>query len=354
MPAKKQIMLMRIKTKLGLRATLLLTAIWSFSTNAVAYDFEVDGICYRITSNNTVAMSCITPDDEYGGYYETYDIVVPEKVNYNGITYTVTSIGGDDTEGIGPVKSISLPNTIIIIEDNAFFNCIDMESITIPNSVTTIGSEVFGFYERGVQNIYGYGYPVSSLRSVVIGKSVKTIGRGSFYTGSSYIGDDAIECLKEIYCLANVPPQTDVYTFQPYGYNYSGDRWNCGEEQTGGAFSGIYEIVDNFGGNFNFENYIDYRIYEEATLYVPRESVNDYKNAPEWCMFKHIVGIDVPADIPEDVNGDGSVNITDVNKLIEVIISTKYETDLTIYDVNGDGAVNISDVNQVVHHILRQ
>ncbi len=51
-----------------------------------------------------------------------------------------------------------------------------------------------------------------------------------------------------------------------------------------------------------------------------------------------------------DVNGDGSVNISDVNAIISAILAGEAYT--TAADVNGDGNVNISDVNAIIAIIL--
>ncbi len=52
---------------------------------------------------------------------------------------------------------------------------------------------------------------------------------------------------------------------------------------------------------------------------------------------------------PGDVNGDGEVNIADVNALIDMVLSGDV---LPSGDVNGDGEVNIADVNAVIDVIL--
>ena len=53
--------------------------------------------------------------------------------------------------------------------------------------------------------------------------------------------------------------------------------------------------------------------------------------------------------ITGDVNGDGTVNITDVNQVINCILKGDYNVGA---DANSDGLVNISDVNQVISIIL--
>ena len=50
-----------------------------------------------------------------------------------------------------------------------------------------------------------------------------------------------------------------------------------------------------------------------------------------------------------DVNGDGEVNISDINAVIDAILSGQT---IAAADVNGDGEVNISDINSVIDYIL--
>jgi hypothetical protein len=50
-----------------------------------------------------------------------------------------------------------------------------------------------------------------------------------------------------------------------------------------------------------------------------------------------------------DVNGDGEVNIADVNAIIEMILTGNMRPE---GDVNGDTEINIADVNAVIGIIL--
>ncbi len=50
-----------------------------------------------------------------------------------------------------------------------------------------------------------------------------------------------------------------------------------------------------------------------------------------------------------DVNGDGVINITDVNYVIDLVLSGNY---ISVADVNSDGQVNISDLNVIIELIL--
>ena len=116
--------------------------------------FTVDNVCYRITSTypqNEVAVTydwCYINDGtgstRYTGPY-TGDVIIPEYVTDNSVTYTVTSIDAHALHGRSSVTSISLPNTIISIGQEAFRNCSGLTSITIPESVTSIGNHAFQY-----------------------------------------------------------------------------------------------------------------------------------------------------------------------------------------------------------------
>ena len=124
-----------------------------------AYDFEVDGIYYDINGNEaTVARS---PNYNYSG-----DVVIPSSVTYQGTTRTVTAIGNRAFVGCY-VSSVSMPNTILEIDERAFYYCENLTSVTIPNSVVTIGQMAF--------------YYCPAMTSAIIGNSVTTIGAYAFY-----------------------------------------------------------------------------------------------------------------------------------------------------------------------------
>ena len=54
-----------------------------------------------------------------------------------------------------------------------------------------------------------------------------------------------------------------------------------------------------------------------------------------------------------DVNGDGEINIADVNALIYIILGNISDNDFASRaDVNGDSEVNIADVNTLIDIIL--
>lgn len=79
-------------------------------------------------------------------------------------------------------------------------------------------------------------------------------------------------------------------------------------------------------------------------------------------LFTTVMGDEVTMDdetctvnkrLKGDVNGDGVVNISDINAVISVILSGNASQGHTrMADVNSDGVVNISDINMIISIIL--
>ncbi len=99
--------------------------------------------------------------------------------------------------------------------------------------------------------------------------------------------------------------------------------------------------------SMNVEYGVDSEGNEEITLFI-------FKCYNGMAVYK--IGPNVYADepqpgLPGDVNGDGDVNIGDINKLISIILGGVDDTDGRS-DVNKDTDVNIGDINAVINIIL--
>lgn len=135
---------------------LTLSLNFLFAVATYAFEYKVDGITYNISGNNAEVKS--------GGYCSG-DLVIPASITTDGNTYPVTKIG-DSAFNYCRITSVTLPNSVTTIGKRAFESCSNMVSINIPESVTTIDEAAF--------------MSCSSLTSIDIPGSVYSIGRWAF------------------------------------------------------------------------------------------------------------------------------------------------------------------------------
>jgi len=199
--------------------------------------------------------------------------------NCNAIIETATN------KLIAACKNSFIPDGIKTIGGNAFCNCIDLSSITIPNSVTSIGEEAFAgtgltfiSIPNSVEKIVSEAfYGCENLTNVIIGNGVTSIGSRAFKHCSS---------LTDVYCYAENVPSTRSDAFE----NSS---------------------------------------IASATLHVPAGSVEAYKATTPWSDFGTIVAI-------EDV----AQNITFEDAAVKALCVANWDT-------NGDGKLSEAEAAAV-------
>ena len=92
---------------------------------------------------------------------------------------------------------------------------------------------------------------------------------------------------------------------------------------------------------YRFSTYEEITIYDVGIEFVS-QGIEGLPSAPLSLELTHqfLVG---------DTNGDGEVNIADLNALIDAVLGNDHGR---VFDVNGDGEVNIADVNALIDIIL--
>ncbi len=146
----------RLSLLKGIIVFLFLIVSFIVSYGAV----EVDGIFYNL---DEATKTC---EVTYGTNRYQGRITIPEKITYNGVDYSVTSIGDLIFNNCTDLTSITIGNSVTTIGMNAFYRCNNLTSVTLGNSITTIGQRAFLY--------------CTSLTSIEIPNSVSEIGENAF------------------------------------------------------------------------------------------------------------------------------------------------------------------------------
>lgn len=250
---------------------------------------------------------------------EVTNLVIPESI---------TRIGNYAFEGCTGITSMTIPNTVTSIGDNAFDGCSGLTSIVIPNSVTQIGQVAFerctGLTSVTLSNsltiINSNAFSqCAGITSIKIPETVTAIGGGAFYNCTGLTGIDIPDLVTEIgnaafYNCTGLTSLSIGKSVTTIGNNAFKNTSAIESVTCKATTPPSWGNMDMFTSN----------VFNHAPLHVPAGSERAYMADTNWGQFVTIIG-DVDDDhhseyLNCDVNGDGEVNIADVNKVIDAIL----------------------------------
>ena len=323
-------------------------SLFGYQIRGRDYDIKQDSLYFWIDGIDSHECGLVAPEV----HWFNGNLVVPATVTAEGETFTVITVSFFRCESL---SSITLPPTIKELWWDIFVDC--YADIKISDLAAWCGIEFSGpsSYEEDFSTGWDPGrhelylndekvshliipdevtaiqpysfYSITNIDRITIHDAVTTIGWGAFCnmrglkrltlgSGLTSIGHEAFACIgKEIL----------------YGYGYPIDAIVC------------KALVPPI-----LEDNTCFSCYDDAILYVPASSLEDYSSHEIWGQFMHIVPF-VGAG-PGDVDGDGQISIDDVTGLIDQLL---FGEELPAYiDVDGDGAVDINDVTTLIDMLL--
>ncbi len=169
--------------------------------NAKAYDFTAicttgQTLAYSITSDTMpYTVSLVRGDASLSG-----DIEIPESVEYNDIVYSVTAIGDTAFFHESSITSITVPNTVTSVGERAFYDCRGIRGLVYNDNILMcvpyLSSSVISVPE-GIKTIHRDAFiDHYNLSTLTIPSSVTDIGSYTFRncTNLSTVNFNAIDC----------------------------------------------------------------------------------------------------------------------------------------------------------------
>jgi hypothetical protein len=152
--------------------------------------FTTNNITMTITAYTGTNDDVVIPSMIEGLPVGTIGAVAFSRRSITSVTIpdSVTSIGWNAFEFCTNLPSILIPNGVTSIADSLFYGCSSLTSVTIPNSVTSIGYSAFRYcysltnvtIPNSVTSIGDNAFIGTGLISVSIPHSVTNIGGGAF------------------------------------------------------------------------------------------------------------------------------------------------------------------------------
>lgn len=398
---------------------LILIAMITAYLPARAYDFMVDGLCYNINDDgNSVTLTWETsPGSEYNGFdIITYneinaDVVIPEQVTYNGVTYTVIAIDSYCFNICEGIESVTIPETVKSIGSFAFKGCVKLKSLAIPKSIEHIGTNPIlscpdidkitvnaenPFFDsrNGCNAVIATSSNmlISGCKKTIIPNGVSIISESAFEgcgelprfnlpQSISKICDFAFAGCEISNCVLRIPNSVtyigndalpflvDVYTIIiGESTQYIGKRAFANESTTDATIQ-VVCLAEN-------PPYLDYIPYKPTShpfwwlgggeydnkmiLYVPdidvyTEYSNDMYHDWFWLVWDDVLPLsEFDGNLFQtfcDVNCDGNVTSSDVTALYNYLLNSD-NTYAATGDVNGDGVITAADITAVYNILL--
>ena len=220
----------RFTTKQWSRRLLLMVGCLATLVAAQAATITVDGINYTTKSDGTATVAkytiikatAETPADTL---FYTGDIVIPEKVTYEGVEYTIVGTAANAFVDCKELTSLTLPATCVTIGRNCFKGCTSLTVSPIPMTATKVDTGVFNGCTslEEITIVPGWNKPVSeefancpNLKRLIIAEGPTPVVMKVNAFGANAEARSAINSIEYIYMGRNVDASAYLNNEQPF------------------------------------------------------------------------------------------------------------------------------------------
>jgi hypothetical protein len=217
-------------------------AVYVYDANNIRWDFNVNTTTHEITNLYTKSLTDAQAED----------LVIPSTLVYNGVEFTVRTLGYGTSSSYYAfpknIKKITIPDTVtailpycfymnygienveggnglLSIGNYAFYNCNNLKTITIPDGVTTIGTYAFNNCKEletarvpstlTSLGAYAFSYCTKLTGDIVLPKNLTNLTgnpfNGTKITGLKFGDGISIDTIKTIYSNIGTLTKLEVY-----------------------------------------------------------------------------------------------------------------------------------------------
>ena len=135
---------------------------------------------YTVDYDNLTGTATIT---NYNGVSTNVEDIPEYVTGSDGLRYKVTAVGYGAFASKSNIRAVTIPDTVITIDERAFSGCSNLRSVVLPEGLRTVGDYAFN--------------NCSSLTTVNLPSAIKTIGAYAFNKCTSL---DTISINSSAYC----------------------------------------------------------------------------------------------------------------------------------------------------------